>query len=499
MTDKPVRLRFAPSPTGSLHIGGVRLALFNWLYVRKHGGIHILRIEDTDQKRYVPESVRGILDAFEWFGFEFDEGPHVGGDFGPYVQSERREIHQKWANWLVEQGHAYRAYETPEELSAINEERQKKGLQPGYDGRSRNLTQDQIAQYESENRPYVIRFKMPLEGKTIAEDMIRGKIEVENAQFSDPVLLKSDGFPTYHLAVVVDDHLMQISHVTRGVEWLPSLPIHWNIWEAFGWEKPIYAHMPLILKPSGKGKLSKREPVMQDGTRIPSLARDFIEDGYLPESTMNFLINIGWNFGDDREIFTFEEAIERFDLADVNKANGAYPIKKLDAINAEYIRAMDVPSLVERLHPVLENAGLPVNQDLLLRITPAIQTRIKTLNDAIEMTRFLFVEWETFQAPEADLLIQKKMTAEDTVRCLEASVTTIESLEDFTHDSQYARFKELAQELNIKNGQLFGSLRVAVTGQRISPPTFESMEALGKEESLRRIDLSLQRLKENMG
>jgi glutamyl-tRNA synthetase len=487
VTDSSVRLRFAPSPTGSIHIGGVRQALFSWLYARKHGGAHILRIEDTDRERYVEEAVDELIEVLDWFGIDFDEGPHAGGDYGPYVQSERLELYQKWGHWLVEQGKAYKAFETQEELDKIADERKKMGLPPGYDGRARNLTDDEIQQYEAEGRPYVIRFKMPRGGSTIAEDLIRGKVEFENDKLTDPVLLKSDGFPTYHLAVIIDDHLMEISHVTRGVEWLPSLPIHWNLWEAFGWERPVYAHMPLILNPDGKGKLSKRHD--------HAMAREFINKGYLPEATLNFLTNIGWNFGDNQEIFTIEEAMERFDLADVNQANSAYPVEKLDWLNGHYIREeLTTDELAERMAPFFEDAGLTVDMERMKQVAPIIQTRIKTLSEAVELAGFFFEDWGEFEAPSADNLIQRKMDAEGTVRCLEAAIDLIESLDDFSHDNQYAEFKKLAKELEVKNGQLFGSVRVAVTGQRISPPTFESMEILGKEESVRRCRLAIEKV-----
>jgi glutamyl-tRNA synthetase len=471
------------------------MALFNWLYVRKHGGAHILRIEDTDQKRYVEDAVDELLHALEWFGIDFDEGPHVGGEHGPYVQSERLELYQKWANWLLENDKAYKAFETEDELKNIADERRKMGLPPGYDGRARNLTEDEIQQYEADGRPYVIRFKMPRGGSTVAEDLIRGKVEFENDKLSDPVLLKSDGFPTYHLAVVIDDHLMQISHVTRGVEWLPSLPIHWNLWEAFGWEKPVYAHMPLILNPNGKGKLSKRRTADQEGENVPTLAGDFIDQGYLPEATLNFLTNIGWNFGDNQEVFTIEEAMERFDLADVNQANSAYPVEKLDWLNGHYIREeLTTDELAERMAPFFEDAGLPVDMERMKQVAPIIQTRIKTLRDAVDLAGFFFADWSEFEAPSADNLIQRKMDADGTVRCLEAAIELIESLDDFSHDHQYAEFKKLAKELGVKNGQLFGSVRVAVTGQRISPPTFETMEILGRDESVRRCRLAIEKV-----
>jgi len=497
VTDQSVRTRFAPSPTGPLHIGGVRNALFGWLYARHHKGQAVLRIEDTDQKRFVEGSIEGILNAFEWLGIDFDEGPHVGGDYGPYQQSKRLGLYQQWTNWLLDNGKAYKAFETAEELKQISAERQQAGLSPGYDNRGRHLTENEIARYEAEGRPHVIRFKMPLEGKTSTRDMIRGPIEFDNEHNQDPVILKSDGYPTYHLAVVVDDHLMQISHVTRGNEWISSLPIHWNLWEAFGWEKPQYAHLPLILNPNGKGKMSKRYQAFTQGEqRVLVLAHEYIEAGYIPEAMRNFLTNIGWNYGDDVEIFSTQQAIERFDLKNVNDTNSAFPIDKLDWLNGQYIRELDTEDLAKRLLPIFEKAGYTIDEDLLNKVVPVIQVRIKTLNDAVELAGFFFEDWNKFEVPDANMLIQKKMDAENTVTCLQSSIDLLQQLEDFSHNNQYENFKALAKTLGVKNGQLFGSIRVAVTARTVSPPTFETMEVLGKEESIRRIQLAIKTLKQ---
>ncbi len=492
--NRPVRTRFAPSPTGPLHIGGVRSALFAWLLARHHNGQFILRIEDTDRKRYVPGSVEEILATFEWLGLDIDEGPHVGGPYGPYVQSERLELYQKWANWLVEQGKAYKCFATSEELKQINEERRKQGLPPGYDRRWRDRAPEEVARMEREGHPYVIRFKMPLEGTTVAHDLIRGEIEFENAIQQDAVILKADGYPTYHLAHVIDDHFMEISHVTRANEWVPSLPLHIQLWKAFGWEIPHYAHLPVLLNPNGKGKMSKRyESFDQNGKRVLVLAREYREAGYLPEALLNFLTNIGWNFGDEREVFTMEEAIERFDITQVNPANSAFPIEKLDWLNGLYIREKTtVEELAQLLREPLEAAGLEVDMDLLLRITPLVQTRIKTLSEVVDLAGFFF--HKEFRPPQVEDLIQKKMDVASTKAALEAAASLLESLEPFDHETQYEAMKQLAKELGLKNTQMFGALRVAVTGQRISTPTFETMEILGKEESLRRIRLAIEML-----
>ena len=487
----PVRTRYAPSPTGPQHIGGIRSALFGWLFARHHGGQFILRIEDTDQKRSVPGSLEAILESFAWLGMDIDEGPHVGGDYGPYIQSERLELYQTWAKRLVEQGQAYKCFATAEELAEM------RASGGGYDRRYRVISMEQAEELEAQGKAYVIRFKMPLSGQTSGIDIIRGEVVFQNDQLQDAVLLKSDGFPTYHLAHIVDDYHMKISHVTRAVEWLPSFPLHIRIWEALGWEKPQFAHLPVLLNPNGKGKLSKRkQQFAADGKSVPVLAHEFISAGYLPDAVMNFLTNIGWNFGDNREVFTTKEAIERFQLEDVNPANSAYPIAKLDWLNSQYIQESEVDDLARRLKPVLEAAGYEVDDSLLRRVVPLLQVRLKTLNDVVPMAGFFFADWGAFEAPLADILIQRKMDSARTALVLRGSIPVLERLDDFNHQTQHRALAAYAKAIGYKNGQVFGSLRAAVTGQRVSPPTFETMEILGRAESIRRIGLAVQALSE---
>lgn len=495
MTSTPVRTRFAPSPTGSLHIGGLRTALFNWLYARRFGGQFILRIEDTDQKRFDPNALTMLTEALHWAGLHWDEGPDVGGDFGPYVQSARLETYQHWANWLLEQGMAYRAYETPEELDQMRKEMEARKLPPGYNRAHRDLTPEQRAAFEAEGRPSVIRFKMPLEGVTVIDDAVRGRVEFENAKQQDTVLLKADGFPTYHLAHVVDDHLMQISHVMRAVEWLPSLPIHWQLWQAFGWETPIYAHLPVLLNPNGKGKMSKRNPPRDaHGNIIPVLVHDYIDSGYLPEAVVNFLANIGWNFGDEREIFSMAEAAERFDFDRINPANSAFPPDKLDWLNGEYIRAVPTERLAPLLRAPLEKAGLTVTEERLNQVAPLVQTRIKTLSEVVELAGFLFRD--TFTPAQPEDIPQKGMTPAQARDALQAAFDRIMQVETFDHQTLHTATESLAGELGLSNSKLFGVLRVAVTGQKIATPLFESMEIIGRDESLRRIEDAIGRLSE---
>lgn len=486
-----VRVRFAPSPTGPLHIGGLRTALFNWLFARHHDGTFILRVEDTDQSRYDAQAEDFIYNALDWLGLTPDEGPRIGGDYGPYRQSERTERYQEWAQWLVENDKAYYDYTTPEELAQLNEARKKQGLPPGYDRRHRDISEAERQRLKDEGRPEVIRFKMPLEGKTSFVDMVRGKIEFENSTLSDLVLLKSDGFPTYHLANVVDDHFMEISHIMRANEWIATAPVHKQLYEAFGWEMPAIAHLPLMLNPNGKGKMSKRNPPTdKHGNTIPVLVTDYQQEGFLPEAMFNFLANIGWTFGDEQEVFTKQEAVERFDGQHISASNGAYPYDKLKWFNGVYIREkLTAEELAERLKPVLEEAGLPVDEEKLHTITPAIQTRIETLNDFVGIAGFLFQDG--FEPASAEDHIQRKMDAERTKHVLELSHDFLKDVDFDTIEEQEQPMRDLAKDNGYKFGQLAGTLRTSTTAQRIAPPLFDTFKALGKDETLRRIQQSI--------
>ncbi len=496
-TTRPIRVRFAPSPTGGFHIGGARTALFNWIFAHKHNGTFILRIEDTDRKRYRAESEQTHKDGLRWLGLQWDEGPDVGGYYGPYHQSERSDLYRQWAEWLIEHGHAYRCSCTPERLNEVREIQRQMNLQPGYDRHCRERGAG------ADVGPHVIRFKMPMDGETIIQDAIRGAIVFQNADLQDLVLLKSDGLPTYHLANVVDDHFMEISHIMRADEWIATAPLHAQLYQAFDWEMPAIAHLPVILDPSGRGKLSKRkhEPdgdglddaidtVVDDGSnrdkQILVMVDDFKRAGYLPEAVVNFLMNVGWSFGEDREVFTLEEAITRFRLEDINPAPGRLPYEKLEWLNGVYIREkLTLDNLVGRIKPILENAGLKIDPGQLARAVPLIRERIKTLDEAVEWIGFIFRDRVILDKPNQ--LIQKKMDAALTIQALRASYDTLAALDDFSHEAQEAAMRKLAERLGLKAGQLFGSVRVAVTGQTVSPPLFETMEILGQETSLARI------------
>lgn len=493
MTQKTVRTRFAPSPTGPLHIGGVRTALFSWLLARHHGGKFILRIEDTDQKRFVEGSIELITDALSWLGIDYDEGPDKASGFGPYVQSERLPLYQKWAQWLLDNDKAYRCFCSSERLEQVNNEKKARKEPHGYDRLCRTLSKEEIEQNLADGKTFTIRLKVPLDGQTVGHDLIRGEVVFDNNTLQDAVILKTDGFPTYHLANVIDDHFMEISHVTRANEWLPSLPLHLILWDAFGWEKPLYAHLPVLLNPNGQGKMSKRfEAFNADGKKILVLAKEYKDAGYLPEAMLNFMVNIGWNFGDEREVFTIQEAIERFDINTVNPANSAFPIEKLDWMNGVYIREkLSMDDLAKRLRPILENAGLEVNVDRLLKIMPLVRERIKSLNDIVDLAGFFF--HETFAPPTPEMLIPKKMDKAGTKALLDASYDRYSAVPEaeFLTANLLAIGTGLVSDLSLNNSQVFGVLRVAVTGQSISTPTFETMEIFGKEESLKRIKIAI--------
>lgn len=493
-SDRPVRVRFAPSPTGHLHIGGARTALLSWLFARHTNGKFILRIEDTDQKRYTEGAIEGLMEAMRWLGLDWDEGPDVGGTYGPYIQSQRLELYQKWAHWLVEQDKAYKCFATEAELEHAREVAQKtRGNTIGSERLHRYLSDEERTRYETERGSYVIRMKMPLEGQTIIYDHVRGKIVFNNEELRDAVLLKSDGYPTYHLAMAVDDHFMEISHVTRSAEWIPSLGLHKQLYDALGWEEPVWVHLPVILNPNGKGKISKRNPPRRDdGSIIPVMVHEYKENGYLPEAIVNFLTNVGWSFEDDREKFTLQESIENFTLDRIQPSNGAFPVSKLDWLNGVYIREKSHESLTDLVRPFIEKAGYEVDAAKLIAIIPHIQERLQTLADAPALTAFLWVK--DFTPAPAEDFIPKKMTAVEVKTILEASYAALERLTDFGWESQETALRELAEKLGIKAGQLFNPLRVATTAQTIAPPLFQSMEVLGREEALRRIQLGIELL-----
>jgi len=489
---QPARVRFAPSPTGYLHLGGLRTALFNWLYARHTGGQFILRIEDTDQTRYNPESLEDIFRGLRWLGLEWDEGPDVGGPYGPYVQSERKAIYHDYIQQLLASGHAYRCYVTEAELEAMREAQRASNQQLGYDRRHRWLSAEERAAFAAEGRPSVIRFAAPLEGVTRVHDMIRGDIEVQSASILDPVLIKSDGMPTYHFANVIDDHLMQITHILRADEWISSTSLHQQLYDAFGWKMPALAHLPVILDPSGKGKMSKRKKIV-DGKEYLALVHEFIEAGYLADAMFNFLTNVGWNFDPEREVFSRDEAVARFsDVAAIIPKPAVLPYEKLEWLNGLYIRALPLAELHQKLAPFLardlgmEEAELQ-RSETLSELTPIIQERIKLLSEATPFVDWAFKPATAIPYDDPAIFIGRKMTMAETIAVLEAGIILVESLDSFTVQKLEAAFRAKSEAMAIKVGPFLTPLRVALTGKTVAPPLFESMVAVGRHETLTRL------------
>ncbi len=484
-----VRVRYAPSPTGLQHIGGVRTALFNYFFARANGGKFILRVEDTDRERYSDESLQDLYDTLEWLGISWDEGPVVGGDKGPYIQSERFELYKKYAEQLVSEGKAYYCYCTPERLEALREQQQKeKSKQQGYDRHCRNLSLEERKAYEAEGIKPVIRLKVPTEGKTTFHDVLMGDISRKNRDVSpDPVLLKSDGFPTYHLANVIDDHLMGITHIMRAQEWIPSGPLHILLYEAFGWEPPLYCHLPMVMGKDGQ-KLSKRHG--------STAVRDFRQKGYLPEALMNYVSMVGWSYDGQREFFSKEEFEQLFTLEKINKAPGIFDYKKLDWFNGQYIRQKSDEQLLDMLLPYLEQAGyitLPLDDErrsAMLELTSLSKERLKVLSDIIDLSRFLF---ETPAYEDVSLFAAKKVSLETAKDALKKAYGKLrEGFESMKSQEEIeADISGIAQDLDIKVNGVFMPLRVAITGSTVSLPLFDSIKLLGQQETYKRIETAL--------
>jgi glutamyl-tRNA synthetase len=476
---RPARVRFAPSPTGHFHIGGARTALYNYLLARQTGGQFILRIEDTDRKRYVPDSEEEMMESLRWLGLEWDEGPDVGGPYSPYRQSERQEIYHEHAKRLIDLGHAYYCFCTPDRLSQVRQRQQKLKQPTCYDGLCRNLEPEEALARVEAGEKHVIRFRTPDEGSTTAVDLLRGPITVENSTLDDYILLKSNGLPVYHLAAMVDDHLMKITHVFRGSEWLPTFPLHVLIYEALGWEQPQWVHLSVFLNPSGRRKMSKRDESVK-GIFVLELK----EMGYPPEGLANWIALMGWSFDDHTEFFTMPDLIEKFSLNKLNPSPAAVDYKKLEHFSGTHIRSWSLQKLTERLRPAFVEAGFEVDDERLAQIAPIIQERIRTLEEALTIAGFFF---QDHVEPDPAELVGKKMTAAESANAIEMAYKVIEALPDMQIEPLEQALRSLADELSLKAGQLFGILRIAVTGQRVSPPLIESMAIIGKDEVLGRV------------
>ena len=469
-----VRVRYPPSPTGFQHIGSVRTALYNYLFSRAQRGTFLLRIEDTDRKRYVPEALQDIYDTFAWLGFHWDEGPDVGGNRGPYFQSERLATYAAHVEDLLARGHAYRCFCTAERLDALREAQAAGSAEAadpsvqGYDRHCRGLTEADVKAALAAGTPSVVRLKIPLDGSTTYTDMLLGEITVENRTISpDPVLMKSDGFPTYHMANVVDDHLMEITHIMRGQEWLPSVPLHVILYRAFGWEPPAYCHLPMVMGKDGH-KLSKR----LGSTSV----RDFRAQGYLPDALLNCIALVGWSYDGTREIFSLQELETLFDVSRLNKAPGVFDYQKLEWFNGMYIRAKTAAELASLIAPFMEKAGLPIgDRGQLEAIAALVRERIKLLSEVPAMVRFIF---EEPPAPAPGDLLPKNGDPARTLESLRRLDALLPELTG-TPEQCEARLRALAEETGLKLGDLLMPLRVAVTGSKVSPPLVESIQAMG--------------------
>ncbi len=471
-----VRVRFAPSPTGAPHVGNLRTALFGWLWARHSGGRFILRVEDTDQKREVDNGLELIIESLRFLGLDWDEGPDIGGPYGPYRQSERLNIYHEYAQLLVEKGAAYYCYCTPERLEQMRKEQLARGEATRYDYHCRYLSPEERAAHERAGDPKVIRLAVPREGTTTLHDFIHGDITIANQDVDDQVLIKSDGFPTYHLAVVVDDHLMKISHVMRGDDWIPSFPKHVLLYKAFGWEIPQHGHVPNVLGPDKK-KLSKRH----GATSVVQ----FKEDGYLSEALVNFLARLGWSYDDKSEIFSREQLIQDFTLDKIEDSPAIFDPTKLDWMNGYYIRELSDAGLADRLLPFLMRAGVITDLATVQQIVPLIRERLKKLSDVVALTDYFFQQDLEY---DPQLLVGPKMDNASAVAALRTAQSVLGKQSSFEDEEPIeVELRNAAEHLQLKNQQFFGVLRVAITGRTVSPPLMGSMRVLGKERSMRRI------------
>ncbi|KYG82169.1 glutamyl-tRNA synthetase [Roseivirga ehrenbergii] len=499
-----VRVRFAPSPTGALHIGGVRTALYNYLFAQKNEGKFIIRIEDTDQNRYVEGAEDYILKSLEWCGITPDEGPQTGGDFGPYRQSDRKSLYKEYADRLIAEGKAYYAFDTPEELDEMRERlKEARMANPQYNAISRNqmknsltMPAEEVEKRLASDEPYVIRFKMPKNDDVRFKDVVRDWVVVNTTTLDDKVLMKSDGMPTYHLANIVDDHLMEITHVIRGEEWLPSAPLHVLLYAAFGWEAPQFAHLPLLLKPDGNGKLSKRAadqlgfPVFPMNWSDPvtgELSKGFKESGYLPEACMNFLALLGWNPGTEQEMFTMDQLISEFSLERINKSGAKFDIEKAKWFNQQYLKNKSNDELAQMLKA---ESNIDADLKLLSAIAGSMKERITFVSDILENGEFFFSAPGTYD----EKTVNKKWTAE-AVKKLAEFANEIAKLEKVSPEEAKEKFVAVLATDDTPLGKVMPALRLALTGAGGGPDLMEIISILGTAETVSRINTAIESLK----
>lgn len=493
---KRVRVRFAPSPTGGLHIGGVRTALFNYLFAKKHKGDFVLRIEDTDQNRYVDGAEKYIVDALNWCNIPFDEGPGKEGKYGPYRQSERKDIYKKYADQLVESGNAYYAFDTTEELDAHRKDHEEKGKTFIYNWHNREKLNNSLSlcKEDRENRlnsgmDYVIRFKSPQDQKLVLEDIIRGSIEIDTNVLDDKVLFKSDGMPTYHLANIVDDHLMEISHVIRGEEWLPSLALHHQLYDAFGWDSPEFAHLPLIMKPIGKGKLSKRDGEKLGFPVFPlswNESNGYREEGYFPEAVINFLALLGWNPGTEQEIFSLEELTEAFTLERVHKSGARFDPEKTKWYNHQYLQVKSDEELAVLFKELLvdSHSNELDGKDLsdIINIVTLIKERATFVKEFWDLGDYFF------QSPTSyDQKAVKKQWKEETPEILNQLIKVLAGIDDFSAENVESIVKEWISREELSFGKVMPPLRLVLVGELTGAHVFDILGIIGKEETIKRI------------
>lgn len=491
MENKKVRLRFAPSPTGFLHIGNLQSCLFGYLTAKSLGGKFILRIEDTDQKREVEGAVEGLIDILNWIGIKFDENPVIGGNYGPYIQTQRLDIYQKHLQELLAKGEAYHCFCTEERLTEMRADQEARKMPPRYDRRCRDLSREEVAKKIAAGEKFVIRQKLPIAGEIIVHEELRGDLKFSAADLDDQVLMKSNGVPTYHFASVVDDHLMEISHVLRGSDWLPSYPKNALLYRSFGWEMPKFFHLPLIMNKEG-GKLSKRQGDVA--------VEDFRAKGYLPAGLLNFMVLMGWHPEDDNEILSLKEMEEKFDCYKIGTSPAIFDLDKLDYFNGFHIRQMDLDKLAELCRPYLaENLKTTANEnkktdEFLKKVIKLCQDRLKKLSDIAEYTRFFFVDNLDYAK---EMLVWKKSTPEGACACLEDLVKVLDSIGE--GDWETKKLEELIMKYLKDNNKGVGDylwpMRVALTGEKASPSPFEMADALGKTETLSRIKDAIGKLK----
>ena len=475
-----VRVRFAPSPTGYVHVGSLRTALYNYLFARHHGGINILRIEDTDRTRYVEGAVENMLRTMEWAGITFNEGPIQGGPCGPYVQSERTAIYRSHADELIALGKAYPCFCTAERLDTVRKSQQASGIPPMYDRLCRNLTKEESDRRIATGEPHVVRLRVPIGEAIRFHDIIRGDVEFDSRTIDDQVLLKSDGFPTYHLANIIDDHLMMITHVIRGEEWLPSTPKHVLLYEAFSWEPPKFAHLPLLLN-ADRSKLSKRQGDVA--------VEDYKDKGYLPDALINFVALLGWNPSATEEIFTIDDLIKGFDLERVNKGGAVFNREKLDWMNSEYIRKKSPEEIAELVRPLADTRNYVVSEEYLVRVIHVMQERARSLWDFVDFASYFFV-------PPADYdeKYKQKHWTPQAKEHLRNMLPQFESDSTWDHDSLEAIVRQYAETNGLSAGKLIHPIRLAVTGRGMGPGLFELLAVIGKEECMARIRHAIEHL-----